>query len=188
MVSLIRSLLLIGLISCSSIFADGLLYYDPTNPFTIVDNGTVGFCLVSTGSVTPPSYQSFPSSTGTSMLGTSGTALTLTSLVGTGWIGINSPSLTLTKASAQFPVPCAGQISRLYVYVTGNLSTSSVNVRLNVNGTNSSLVISIPALTTGTFTDVTHLVNVAAGDQIQFEVSSSSIGIITGIISMQFKG
>lgn len=166
----------------------GMLYYD--NNFLPIANGAAGQALISTGTshTNTPAWQNLPVSTGNSLVGTSGTALTITSLTGTGWIGINSAVLTLTKSAAQFPVPMAGNLSNLYVYVTGNLSTSAVTVTLNVNGTNSALKVTIPALTTGTFIDLTHLVSVTAGQFIQFEVSAATVGVITAVISMEFQG
>lgn len=127
-------------------------------------------------------------SMGNNIIGTTSPSLSIAALAGTCWLGINASALSLTKAAAQTPIPYAATVSSLYVYVTGNLSTNAVTVKINVNGTNSGIIATIPALTTGTFTDLTHSASVSAGDQLQFEVSAGLIGIVTGVIVANLRG
>lgn len=94
---------------------------------------------------------------------------------------------TGTKALAQFSVPAAGTISNLYVNVGSNSSTANVTVTLNKNGSNTSTVATITALTTGVFTDLTHSFTVVPGDTIQFESSATTAGPVIGTISAEFS-
>ena len=84
-----------------------------------------------------------------------------------------SGSIT-TQANAQFIVPYAGTISKLYVNVSANTSTTNTTVTVNKNSSNSAVVATITALTTGIFSDATHSVSVAAGDLIQWELSAAA--------------
>lgn len=109
----------------------------------------------------------------------------LSSAGGTTWIApfglINS-----TKGLAHMVVPVSGTVSAMYVEVYANTSTTSVTVTLNVNGSNSSLVATVPGLNTGFYSDLTHSVAVSAGDTVQFEVQSSTVGALAGTVSVKF--
>jgi len=126
--------------------------------------------------------------TGSNIVGTASPAIAIASLAGACWLGFNATALSLTKASAQTPIPYAATMSNLYVYVTGNLSTGAVTVKVNVNGVNSALSVTIPALTTGTFTNTTNSISISQGDQVQFEVSTALVGIVTGVIAANLRG
>ena len=122
-----------------------------------------------------------------SILGTGGAPTNQLSVAGsTSWDAPFGVQTQTTQANPQLAVPITGAISRLYVYVSANTSTTNVTVTLNVNSVNSALVTTVTALTTGSFSDLTHTVNVTAGDLIQFEIQASTVGAISGNISCVF--
>ncbi len=91
------------------------------------------------------------------------------------------------EALHQGIVPVAGTISKLYVDAIANNSTTDGVVTLKVNGSPTALTTTISALTTGTFTDLTHSISVNAGDLITFEAAQATTGNITGTISVAFS-
>lgn len=81
-----------------------------------------------------------------------------------------------------------GQFSDMFIYISANTSTTDTTVTLNVNSVNTPLIVTIPAGTTGIFSDTTHIVNVNQGDLIQFEASISG-GVATsteGTVTVTF--
>ncbi len=94
------------------------------------------------------------------------------------WTTIYLTSSSTTQANNESIIPVAGTIDKLYVYAGTNASTSSVTVTINKNGSNTAIVATITALTTGSFSDLTHSQLFAAGDTIQFEIEKSTVGTI----------
>lgn len=164
----------------------GVIYYNNGSQ-QLIDNGTTDQILISTGTGNPPTFQTLPI-VGNAIISTANPAAAIASLAGTCWLGINATALTLTKAAAQTPIPYDATVSSLYVYVTANLSTDPVTVEINVNGTNTGIIATIPALTTGTFTDLANSAAISAGDEVQFEVSTGVTGIVTGVIVANLRG
>ena len=123
------------------------------------------------------------SSSSTSVLGTS----PIPSVVGsTVWATPYASSVFATQSLAEFIVPQSGTISNLYVNVVSNASTSNNTVTINKNGVNTSIVVTITASTVAVFSDLIHSASFSAGDTIQFELSASTTGTWSGIISVQF--
>lgn len=164
----------------------GSVYYDGSK-LASVDPGNSGQVLTSNGSSSAPSYQSLAASVGNSVISTANPGFSLATIASTSYIAPWANSVSLSPTLMQSIVPSSGSISNMYVWVSANLSTSAITVTLNVNGSNSSLTVSVPALTTGTFSDTTHSVSVSAGDKIQWEISASLIGIMTGSIVCQLR-
>ncbi len=93
----------------------------------------------------------------------------------------DATSTTSTNVATIMPVTAV--FNRLYVNVTSNASTTNCTVTLNVNNVDTILTVTITALTTGTFADLTDAVTVNPGDLVCFNLNQASTGITTGIIS-----
>lgn len=96
--------------------------------------------------------------------------------------------LSATEALIQIPIPVACTLSNLYVNVTANASTTNVTVTVRKNGSSTAIVATITALTTGAFTDTTHSATFAAGDLISYQISASTVGVVTGSIGLKLVG
>jgi hypothetical protein len=108
----------------------------------------------------------------------------------TSWSAPFTGNTLTNQNTAQYSMPVGGIINNAYVNVGVNNSTIDVTITLNKNGSNTPLVITIPALTTGTFSDLIHSVSVVTGDKIQFEYSTISAGIgllLNGTVSAEFS-
>ncbi len=89
-----------------------------------------------------------------------------------------------TQANAQFITPVAGTVSKMYVNVAANASTTDTTLTVYKNSAPTSIVVTITALTTGVFTDLTHTISVSAGDLIQWVGNAATIGPVSGTASM----
>ena len=136
----------------------------------------------------------------------SGNTLTITSTGGTAGsvlgASINGPMTTngsfsyiapygsitnTTQSHAQFLCPAAGTIDNYYVYVPTTNTTASVTFKVNKNGANTTMSITVPALTTGNFSDLVNSFTVVAGDLLGFEASASTGGTIqNGSVAVRF--
>lgn len=96
------------------------------------------------------------------------------------YLGVSS----VTQSDAQFITPVPGTLSKLFIHVAANTSTTDVSLTVNVNNVATAITVNITALTTGTFSDITHTAAVVAGDLIQFEASGSTVGPVSGAISI----
>lgn len=92
--------------------------------------------------------------------------------------------ISSTLGFAQFIIPVAGTITKLYVNVHANTATDNGVIALNVNGSDTALTTTVTALTTGTYTDLTHSVSVSAGDLITFSSTQTTVGVFNGNISV----
>jgi len=165
---------------------DGTVIFDGTRLVTTT-TGTSGQVLVSNGPGVAPTFQTISAGVGSGgILGTGSPDSTLANTATTSYYAPFGFAPSATQASAQFIMPVAGTLSRLYVNVTANGSTTPVTVTLNVNSANSALTTSITALTTGKFFDLTHSVAVLAGDFVQFQMPTSTTANVFGIISVDF--
>lgn len=104
------------------------------------------------------------------------------------WTAPFGSTATGNQSQQQFIMPVSGTLSNLYIYVETNASTTTNTITVNKNSVNSTIVASIPALTTGNFSDTTHSLSVIAGDLIQFEGSEATTGNVVGVISIEFSG
>ena len=82
-------------------------------------------------------------------------------------------------------IPMAATLSRMYVNVGTNASTTNVTYTLFVNGVATALQATATALTTGTFSDLVNSVAVSQGDKLVIQISPSTTGSCLGNISMR---
>lgn len=92
-----------------------------------------------------------------------------------------------TEASIVMIVPTAGTISNLYINVSSSGASSSMPFTLRVNGSNSALVATVSAASTGVFSDTTHSVSVVAGDLVSVRATVSGGDSLDMGMSMQFS-
>jgi hypothetical protein len=158
-----------------------------TSPLqSIAGLGTAGQVLTSNGPGALPTFQNAGAASGGSgVMGASPT----TSLIAAGATNYIAPfgdQKSATQADQQWAIPSAGTVSDLYVYVSANASTTDTTVTLFKNSVATTLTVTITALTTGTFSDTTHTVSVAAGDLLQWELDGATTGDVDGSIGMDF--
>lgn len=84
----------------------------------------------------------------------------------------------VTEALAQIAAPVSGDGSYLYGRVSANASASTATMVLRVNGVDTAVTYTIAGGATGTFTDTSNSVAVAAGDLLSIQGSGSN-GTIT---------
>lgn len=96
----------------------------------------------------------------------------------TGWGGTAYLQNGLTGGSSGLTsiVRAAGTIRNLRVRVSSNTHTGSSTVRSRVNGSDANLSISIPASTTGSFTDTSNSDSVSSGDVVGVHIATASTG------------
>lgn len=169
--------------------AEGVIYFDGTELAT-TGAGTANQILTSNGGGgSAPTFQSAGGGGGShaNFFGTSGPAIVLNSSAQVVWTMPQGNNQTFTTQNIpQYIIPAACTISNMYVYVIANSSSSNDTFTLNVNSVNSTLKVTTTAGMTGSFSDLTHSVSVNAGDIIQFEMSATSGGSVTGLISAQY--
>ena len=91
----------------------------------------------------------------------------------------NAPSTALASAEAsrQITYRTAGTISHLYFRAVSNSTNGDSTVTVRKNNVDTSLTVTIPAGTNGTFTDLIHTVSVAPGDVLSYKsVSGGASG------------
>jgi hypothetical protein len=178
---------------------DGTAYFDGTK-INVTATGTATQVLTSNGAGMAPTYQAASGGSGMGILPLLGEPLgpggpdNIVCLATTGSKSWHSPfgyrnpitGVDTVQAYNNFIMPIAVTALNLFVYVTSNASTSPLTVTLNVNGSNTALVATIPAGTTGAFSDTTHTVSVSQGQIIQWEISAAVTGQVFGTISMSY--
>lgn len=80
------------------------------------------------------------------------------------WNNISNPTRTLLRAE--------GVLSRLSIRVTANSCDAPFTVTITENGVDTPITISVPAATTGVFTDTTHTHTVSPGSFYSYRLSS----------------
>jgi hypothetical protein len=170
---------------------NGTIIFDGTG-LSSLPTGVSGWVLTSIGPGSSPEFQPLAGS-GSSWIGSAQGRDSQIS----NWDGI-SPFWTVSIFSLGayqqgnsiqpiFPFPFACIISNLYVVVTANNSSNITSSFININGSNTSLGVTIPANTVGTFSDTTHSVTVMAGD-LMYLVSNQTGGmtqIVNGAFTIQ---
>lgn len=150
---------------------NGTIVFDGTG-LSSIDPAMSGWVLTSMGAGMIPAFQPLAGS-GSSWIGSSpGELSQITVNLGLGaptyHTSINSagavPSSDPTENLFVFPFACT--ISNLYVFVTGNSAGNTINSFININGSNTSITVSIPSATSGLFTDLIHTTTVMAGDTL----------------------
>ena len=102
------------------------------------------------------------------------------------WAEMNAAAFSIPQSNNQTIAPAAGLLQNLYVNIATNTSTTNTRVTFNVNGVNTPLFVTIPALTTGVFSNTVDQVSFNQGDLIQFEAGPSVGGTTVGNISADF--
>lgn len=163
---------------------DGVVYYDGTSLVTTAV-GTAGDILTSNGSGLAPTFQAASGGGGNAPLGTQ-TQMQFGSTAGMRWISLYSQGPSPTQSVAQSVIPVNGTINNLYVNCTANTSTVDVTITVNKNSVNTAISVTVPAGTTGLFSDLVNTESFSAGDLIQFETSQSTTGVPSGSIMVNF--
>lgn len=158
---------------------------------SIASVGTAGQVLTSNGPGALPTFQNGGAATGgPGVIGASPAGIS-TALITVGQTNFLAPfgsQTGTTQSNNQWAIPSAGTISNLYVYININDSTTDCTVTLSVNGSPTTLVATVTALTTGTFFDTTHTVTVSAGDLLSWQTAGATTGNVDGSVGMDFSG
>jgi hypothetical protein len=85
-------------------------------------------------------------------------------------------ALATTEADARHIVPCAGVAKNFYVNVTANTANRDHLFTIYKNGVATSVVINVPATSTGAFGDTTNIVTLVRGDRLSIESSWATSG------------
>ena len=158
---------------------DGTLYFDGSKLVTTA-TGSASQVLTSNGAGVAPSYQA---SAGRSGFSTWGSEFAKNSFFTDLYVTPFPFNSSQVLAQQQWPSPMATEINYLFVKVSVNNSTTNATVTLNVNGVNTALSITAPALTTGTYSDLVNAISISAGDLITFHVVSDVNLSFNGVIS-----
>lgn len=171
---------------------DGTAYFDGTR-VVVTPTGTGLQVLTSNGAGMAPTYQNTSAGSGVSILGitnqnqispnqplSSTGSDAFTAIFGFQRTDVTSPpNLSIS--------PNSGTMSNMYVFISQNNSTTSVAVTIMINGSASSLTVTIPATTTGTFSDTTHAPTIVAGQSTQLRVQQATTGNIYGSVALKFS-
>ena len=93
------------------------------------------------------------------------------------------------RAVGNTSIPIAGTVSNLYANIGLNGTTTPVVLTVYKNGVNTGLTVTIPAGTTGVFTDLVDSFTVAVGDTIGLQTVISAMDVIglTANITAEFS-
>lgn len=147
--------------------------------------GSSGQVLTSNGASSLPTWQSTSGGATGSFVGM-GRLASMFSTSAKTWGTPFGIAFGTTQADEEYVVPLNGTFSNLYVNIDTNSNTASGTVTVNHNGTNTTLVATVTASTTGIFSDTSHSFSVSQGDRVQFEISQGTTGTAAGSISVKF--
>ena len=95
--------------------------------------------------------------------------------------------LHATEVFRQVAYRSPGRFSKLYVRVASNTTSAESSVTIRKNGADTGMSVSIPAATDGEFTDLTHILDIVAGDKLSAKVVSGGTGTFSlSILSVVF--
>lgn len=165
---------------------NGVVYFDGTRLVT-TSAGTSGQVLTS-NAPSAPTYQNAGGGTSNTFLGVCGVFKFSVNPGQTSYFApFNAGSIAInTVQFGQWVAPTAGTVSNLYVYVSTN-SSATINITLNVNGSNTALTVSIPTASTGNFSNTTNTVAINAGDLLAFQTSPSTGFGVQGNLTALFS-
>lgn len=106
--------------------------------------------------------------------------------VGTLWkvpFGASTEEASGTGLSTSAPLSYAATLGKFSIYVSANTCSNSSTVTVYVNNSATSITITVPASTTGAFSDTSHTASVSAGDFISYATSPGT-GSGTGSITV----
>ncbi len=165
--------------------AAGAVVTSTTGALSVADGNTNGYFLTSTGTNSTPTFQVKPSATSKSLIfPTSFNNNQISSSASIFYSPLTQNTTNATESAVQQVMPIAATIKNLYLNCNSNSNTGVFTVTLRVNGASSSLVVTVPASTTGVFSDTTHTVSVNAGDLVNLELSQATTGSNRGAWSM----
>lgn len=90
------------------------------------------------------------------------------------------------ESSATMVMPYAGVISHLYFDIVDSTSTGPTTFTVRKNSVDTSLVVTIPAATSGITSNLVNTVTVVAGDRISIKSSAAAGSVLYGTISAKF--
>lgn len=157
-------------------------FSDSTHTDTVVAGDTVDYQVVIGATGTSISFLAL----NTVFTATSGTVLRFTqtnasavadsTASSTLFAGICGPikALTSTEANTQFKVKAAFTLQNFYTKITANTKVTTSTVGSRKNGGIGNLIVSVPALTTGVFEDLTHSDSLVSGDLINYYLTQGA--------------
>jgi hypothetical protein len=172
---------------------NGTAYFDGTKVNT-VNPGTALQILKSNGAGMAPTFQSSSGGSGVSIIGfTSQNDISPNRYLATTTtdsylapFGFRNPGADSSGSNIVI-CPLTGTFSNMYVYISQNLSTTDVTFNLITNGINSLIAVTVPAGTTGLFSDTTHSIGITAAQTVQMFCQQATTGNVYGSISIQFS-
>lgn len=98
-------------------------------------------------------------------------------------------SSEVTEANTNVPFSGAGSFSNLAFTVLSNTVTAASTFRLRKNGSNATLLITIPSSTSGYFEDITNTDTIVANDTVNYQLALGATGtsIVVGGSCMMFS-
>lgn len=96
----------------------------------------------------------------------------------------------IAEARVQHKVTTPGTLSYFALYVTANTRTTDTVVRVRINGADSGITFTVPANSTGVFSDTVHTAHVNAGDLVNFAFTTgtgSGTFTFSGTTSLAFE-
>ena len=92
----------------------------------------------------------------------------------TGFMSIvGNESNVATENTTQQAWPIAGTFKNAYVVITANTNAASNTITFRKGGVSQAIVITVPATTTGTFSDTTNTATVVAADLVNWLITGS---------------
>lgn len=95
------------------------------------------------------------------------------------WFGYASALPDSTESNREITYRAAGTVSKLYVRVISNGTSSNSTLTLRKNGSDTALTVTITAGTNAVFEDTSNSVSVAAGDKLCWKSISGGTGTLT---------
>lgn len=90
-----------------------------------------------------------------------------------------SNTIVQTESFVQYKIRSDGLFKNLRCFVRTNTKASTSTITLRINSTNTSITVSIPAATTGTFTDLTNTEIFRVGDEVNYSFVPGGAGNFT---------
>lgn len=145
---------------------------------SIASVGTSGQVLTSNGAGALPTFQN--AATGAAIIGGGTQALTISQATTVYFNPVYPNNSDTTESNWDFPIPKAGTLKNFYVRVKSNTANQACTLTIRKNGADTALTLTVPSSTSGTFSDTSNTVSVAAGDLITIkDVSTTTSGTAT---------
>ena len=105
------------------------------------------------------------------------------------YFGVNTKTMmgNADKAKIYTIMPVAGTLKKFYVSIITNASTTDMSVYIVKNGNTDAPPITVTAGNTGTFSELTNTVSMAAGDSLAIATTGISVGNLTAAgVSLEY--